>query len=128
MSTARDQKIEQGLADTRAQSTLTLVGSLITLEQAIPAARAAARRTRGFVDVRALSLVLHWTLEVLEERHPETAAAIEKAFAETPDDVEIDYVAVVIAAIPESALQPDEPDAASATADRTAALLIRKRL
>lgn len=57
------------------------------------------------------SMARAWTIEELERRYPEASAAVEKAFddaaiteaacAPNPTIVEVDYVAVLLAAIPE---------------------------
>lgn len=51
-------------------------------------------------------MVRAWTIEELERRHPAASAAVEKAFEETDaafvagNDADVDYVAVLLAAIP----------------------------
>lgn len=100
MSTmTREQKIEKAKNFTASQSTPVLVVSLISLGQQIAEAAALARQTKQYGDVQALNLVAYWTREALENRYPEAAAAVEKAFDDDPDG-DLDYDAILLAAIP----------------------------
>lgn len=103
MSTmTREQKIEKAKRFTASKGTPVLVTSLLALGPQIAEAAALARKTKQYGDVQALNLVAYWTREALENRYPEAAAAVEKAYDEAPDDVELDYDAILLAAITES--------------------------
>lgn len=100
-TTTRDQKIAKAKSFTTCQSTPVLVTSLRALGAQITTATAIARKTKRYDDVQALNLVAYWTREALENRYPEAAAAVEKAFDDDPDG-DLDYDAILLAAIPVS--------------------------
>lgn len=100
-TTTRDQKIAKAKSFTARQSTPVLVTGLRALRVQITTAIAIARETKRYDDVQALNLVAYWTREALENRYPEAAAAVEKAFDDDPDG-DLDYDAILLAAIPAS--------------------------
>lgn len=103
----RDQKIAKAKAFTAAQRTPVLVQSLRTVQLQIA-------ELRGVVNdqTNALRLTRSWIISELEERYPNAAAAVAKAFDDAdaamiaaPDGVDldqfdVDYEAVLINAIP----------------------------
>lgn len=81
---------------TAGQSTPVLVTSLIALEAQLAELEATS------ADAQALRLPRAWIIEALEHRFPEASAAVEQAFDTAPEDAEVDYVAVLLAAVPVS--------------------------
>lgn len=100
----RDQKIAKGKRMATAQSTPVLIETLARLDVLIAEERIRAAATKNYADIQALNLTRSWTIEALENRFPEAAEAIVKAFDEATDEEleNLDYDAILLAAIPES--------------------------
>jgi hypothetical protein len=98
-TTTREQKIEKALAATRRRSSALLISTLVELEPRLAEARRVASETKNFDDAQALNLVRTWTIQVLEERYPKAAEAMEQRFLTADPDEDIDYTAELIAAI-----------------------------
>lgn len=94
----RDEKIAKAKGYVAACPTRILVQSLRGIGPQIAAARALAGETKDYGHCQALNLTRSWIVEALEARYPEVVPVIDAAF-EVSDD--IDYDAVMIAAIPE---------------------------
>lgn len=98
----REQKIAKGKRLAAAQSTPVLIESLVKLGEQIDAEREVAMRTQDYGQIQALNMTRHWVVETLENRYPEASAAVGKAYDEAPEDADLDYNALLIAAIPEN--------------------------
>jgi len=99
----RQQKIEKAKNKARALSTGALIVSLLRLDADIETERPRATETKDYDQIQALTLTRSWVIQVLEERYPAASDAVGDAFdlAEANGE-DIDYVATLIAAIPES--------------------------
>jgi hypothetical protein len=99
----RQSAIARGKALAAAQSTPALILSLLALAPRIEAARAKAEATGAIADYdtcAALNTAHAWTVGALEDRYPQAVEALEAAFEAAGEDGEVDYDAVLIAAIP----------------------------
>jgi hypothetical protein len=99
----RQQKIDKAMDKARALSTGALIISLLKLDADIEAERPRATETKDYDQIQALNMTRSWVIQVLEERYPAASDAVGDAFdaAEALGE-DIDYVATLIAAIPES--------------------------
>lgn len=100
----REQKIEKAKAYLAARSTRLLVESLRDIGPQIEAARAKASITRtdgDYLECQALNQSRSWIVQELIERHPEVDIALDIAFEQAGDN-DVDFDAVMIAAIPAS--------------------------
>lgn len=100
----REQMIEKAKALIAGQPTKTLVQSLREIGPQIAAARAKADITRtddDYLMCQALNQPRSWIVQELISRHPEIDIALDIAFEQAGDN-DIDFDAVMIAAIPAS--------------------------
>lgn len=104
MSPAAEKLFEQGVAETRAQTTPALIRSLTELEPKIRRAQAAARLSKSYDEVEALNLIHSWIYTVLDERYPEAFDAAGAVFDAAPVEemVKIDWDALVLEHIPDA--------------------------
>lgn len=94
-TTTREAKIAQAKALTASKPTRTLAGSLRMIKAKIDA-------DPQHADGAAWRLTHSWIIGELETRYPAASDAVEAAFIAAEDDpsIEVDYVAVLLGAIP----------------------------
>lgn len=100
MATTVLDKINAGKQHAQKQTTPVLVVTLAQLDIQFADAATKAKHTGDYGTVQALNMVRSWTIEALELRYPAASQAVEAAFDNAADDEEVDYVAVLLAAIP----------------------------
>lgn len=89
-STARDRMI----ARVKSLPTPLLVSSLAMADAQLKKAKP------GSDDARALLMTRVWLIEEVEHRFPEALAAVEAECDRVADDEDLDYVAVLLTAVP----------------------------
>jgi hypothetical protein len=104
LTETRDQKIARAKRLAANQRTPVLIETLAKIDTQIAEALPDAQRTKDYAQVQALNLTRAWTIEALENRYPEAAEAITKAFDEATDEEleTLDYDTILLAAIPAS--------------------------
>jgi hypothetical protein len=104
LTETRDQKIARAKRFAATQRTPVLIESLAKIDIQIAEERPRAQRTKDYRQIQALNLTRSWTIEALENRYPEAAEAVTKAFDEATDEEldNLDYDTILLAAIPAS--------------------------